>query len=320
VTASPAESGFVGAADQPPARALPLRRHRRSARRRRQGIVALMFLLPLAFFYALYYAYSFFFLFRVSRQQVSLSFVGALNVGWQNFRLVATDPLFQHAVLNNLLFAAVSILAALTLGFVIAIMLAAGVRLNRSLYVVFLLPSLIPLSLFATIFGQMLGDQYGEVNTVLRAVGLGSLQQDWLGHNGTAYAAVFVLLVYLIGLPVMYYRSDVEALNLSLVEAAIIDGAGTWRMFRSMLFPLMRTTHKTVILSVLLTSFRAFDVIYFSTNGAPSNETAISGTYIYNQTLAGDTVGYAAAASILLLLIAFLISTVQMLAMRRDSR
>ncbi|NUR58787.1 MAG: sugar ABC transporter permease [Catenulispora sp.] len=303
-----------------PVRAVRPRSGRRSPRHRRHGLIALLFLFPLLLFYGTYYIYSFVFLARVSRQQVSLSFVDAVDVGWQNFRLVATDTLFQHAVINNLIFAAVSIAAALTIGFVAAMMLATGVRLHRTLYVILLLPSLIPLSLFATIFGKMLGTQYGAFNGLLRGVGLSGLQQDWLGQSNTAYAAVAVLLIYLIGLPIMYYRSDIESVNLSLVEAAVLDGAGTWRVFRSLLFPLLRNTHKTVVLSVLLGSFRAFDVIFFSTNGAPSGQTSITGTYIYNKTLAGTTVGYASAAALLLLLIAFVISAVQLVLMRRESR
>ena len=298
----------------------PTGRRKHAARSRHHGRAALIFLAPLICFYGLYYIYSFVFLFGVSKQQVSLSFMDAVNVGWNNFHLVATDPLFQRALLNNLIFAGVSILVSLTLGFAIAMMLASGMRMDRALYLVFLLPSLIPLSLFATIFGKMLGAQYGQFNGLLRGIGLGGLQQDWLAHNSTAYAAVFVLLVYLIGLPIMYYRSDVEAINMSLIEAAVVDGAGTARIFRTMLFPLLRNTHKTVILSCLLGSFRAFDYIFFSTNGAPSGATAITGTYIYNKTLSGETVGYASAASLLLLLVAFVISAVQIFVFRRGEK
>ena len=65
-------------------------------------------------------------------------------------------------------------------------------------------------------------------------------------------------------------------------------------------------------------SINVSGVIFFSTNGAPAGATAISGTYIYNKTLAGATVGYASAAAILLLLIAFAISAVQIVLFRRD--
>lgn len=292
----------------------------RRNRKRYRGWTALAFLLPLLAFYGVYYLYSFVFLGATSQQRVGLSFTNPIDVGFQNYALILTDSLFQRAVVNNLVFAGVSIVASLTLGFIVAMMLATGVRLNRFMYVIFLLPSLIPLSLFASVFGRMLGTEGGAFNVALRSIGLGGLQQDWLGNDSTSYAAVFVLLVYLIGLPVMYYRSDVSNVNVSVLEAALLDGASTFQTFRLVLFPLLRTTHITVILSVLLGSFRAFDLIFFSTGGAPSGRTVITGTYIYQSALGQSSVGYAAAASVLVLVIALGVSLIQILITRRTQR
>lgn len=292
----------------------------RASRTFRRVLVALCFLAPLLAFYGVYYVYSFVLLGQTSQQRVSLSFLNPVFVGLDNFRLILTDEAFIRSLVNNLLFAAVSIAVSLTLGFLVAMMLATGTRFNRAMYVVFLLPSLIPLSLFASVFGRMLQTQDGAVNVVLRSVGLGALQQDWLGSDPTAYAAVFVLLVYLIGLPIMYYRSDVSNVNVSVLEAALLDGASTFQTFRLVLFPLLRTTHITVVLSVLLGSFRAFDLIFFSTGGAPSGRTGITGTYIYQATLGADRVGYAAAASIIVLVIALIVSLVQIVITRRSLR
>jgi ABC-type sugar transport system permease subunit len=285
--------------------------------RGREILVALLFLLPLLGFYAVYYLYAFGFLAQVSRQRVSLTFVGAIDVGWQNFHLVLTDPLFQRSVFNTLFFAAIAIAAALSLGFILAVTMSTGAPGRRFFYAVFLLPSLIPLSLFATVFGQMLQTRDGALNSLLRDVGLGALAQNWLGHTGPGYAAVAILLVFMIGLPVMYYTSDLTAVDLSLVESAVLDGAGPWQVFRLILFPLLRNTHKTVILSVLLGSFRAFDLIYFSTAGQPGGRTSITGTYIYNAALGSDRVGYAAAASLIVLVIALLLSLLQLVLTRR---
>jgi raffinose/stachyose/melibiose transport system permease protein len=276
---------------------------------------AVVFLAPLLIFYAVYYLYAFGFLVDMSTKQTSLSFVDVTEVGWRNFTLVLTDSAFHTAVLNNLIFAAVSIGAALTLGFFLAVSLASGVRMRRMFYVVFLLPSLIPLSLFATVFGRMLETDEGAFNQVLRHLGL---DQDWLGSTGPAYAALFLLLVYLIGLPIMYYTSDLATVNTAVLESAMIDGAGTWQMYRLILFPMLRNTHKTVILSVLLGSFRAFDVVYFSTKGEPGGRTAITGTYLYNTTLGEGRVGYASAAAILVLVFALAISAVHLLVQRRS--
>lgn len=307
-TSSPASSGATAS-----------QRSSRGRRSLRQCGVALAFLGPLLLFYGVYYGYSFAFLFKVSRQRVSLSFIDAVDVGWENYRLTLTDPLFLRALLNNLVFAGVSIAAALTLGFLVAMLLAVGVRLKRALYVIFLLPSLLPLALFATVFGRMLNTQYGAVNGLLESIGLGAFTQDWLGNSSTAYAAVFVLLVYLVGLPIMYYHADVESIDLTVVESAVMDGAGPWRIFRVILFPLLRGTHRTVVLAVLLAGLRAFDVIWFSTNGGPSGATAITGTYLYGKTLAaGPVVGFAAATSVIVLLVALAIAIVQIVAQRRS--
>jgi ABC-type sugar transport system permease subunit len=267
-----------------------------------------------------YYLYAFVFLGQTSTTSVDLSFTGATDVGWRNFQLVLTDTQFWRAVGNNLLFAGAQIAVALTLGFFLAVSLASGIRWRRFFYLAFLLPSLIPMSLFATVFGQMLQTNDGAINQLLRAVGLGALAQDWTGNTGTAYTAIIVLLTYLIGLPIMYYTADLTTANTAVLEAAMIDGAKTWQMYRLILFPMLRGTHKTVILSLLLGSFRWFEVVYFSTNSQPGGRTAITGTYIYDQMFpssGGGQIGYAAAASVVVLVVALAVSAVNVLVQRR---
>jgi len=209
---------------------------------------------------------------------------------------------------------------ALTLGFFLAVSLASGVRFRRFFYVAFLLPSLIPLSLFATVFGQMLQTNGGAINQTLRTIGLGALAQDWTGNTDAAYAALFILLTYLIGLPIMYYTSDLTTVNTGVLEAAMIDGARTGQMYRLILFPMLRGTHKTVILSLLLGSFRWFELVYFSTGGQPSGRTGITGTYIYGQmfpSTGSGQIGYASAASLVVLVVAIAVSAVNVLVQRR---
>lgn len=304
-----------------PATRPPRRRSAAARRLRRRALIpALCFLAPMLALYGVYYIYAFVFLGQTSRENVDLSFSGATYAGWRNFQLVLTDPLFWKSIENNLLFAAVQIAIALTLGFFLAVSLSSGVRFRRFFYIAFLLPSLVPLSLFATVFGQMIQTNGGALNQTLHDVGLGSLAQDWTGNPTAAYVAVFLLLTYLIGLPIMYYTSDLTMVNTAVLEAAQIDGAKTGQMFRLVLFPMLRTTHKTVILSVLLGSFRWFELIYFSTNSQPSGGTGIAGTYIYGQmfpSTGSAQIGYASAASVIVLLIAIAVSAVNVLVQRR---
>ena len=270
--------------------------------------------------YGVYYLYAFVFLGQTSTESVNLSFTGATSVGLRNFQLVLTDPLFWRSIGNNLLFAGVQIGVALTLGFFLAVSLAGGVRFRRFFYVAFLLPSLVPLSLFATVFGQMLQTNGGAINQTLRTIGLGALAQDWTGNTDAAYVALFILLTYLIGLPIMYYTSGLTTVNTGVLEAAMIDGARTGQMYRLILFPMLRGTHKTVVLSVLLGSFRWFELVYFSTGGQPSGRTGITGTYIYGQmfpSTGSGQIGYASAASLVVLVVAIAVSAVNVLVQRR---
>lgn len=299
----------------------------RAARKQRRGRsdlrTAALFLSPLVVVYAVYFIYSIVFLAQTSTQRVGISLLRPVAVGFENFVLLFSDPVFGQSILNNLVFAAISIIAALTIAFFIAVSLSTGVRGRKIFYLVFLLPALMPVSLVATIFGAMLQERFGMLNETLRFLGLGELSQSWLTTPGLAYASVAVIFVYLIGLPVMYYTADLSALPTSALEAALLDGAGTFRIMRSIIFPMMKTTHITVILALLLGSFRALEQVLFSTDGGPGSTTEIVGTYLYGYTNSGGkTIGFASAASVVVLLIALVISLVQMYATRtrKDQR
>lgn len=282
-----------------------------------EGRTALLFLTPLFLLYAVYYAYSFWFLIGTSFTKVSISFDNAVNVGWKNYRLLLEDHTFLTAIRNNLLFAAGSVVVALTLAFGIAVMLATGIGGRRLYYTIFLVPALTPVALVATVFGQMLEYQNGALNQGLRAIGLGGLAQHWLTQPGWAFAAVIGLFAYLIGLPIMYYTADLAAMDTAVLEAALMDGAGPLFIMRRVVHPMMRSTHITVTLALLLGSFRAFEVVLLSTGGGPDDTTEIVGTYTYRfVTSGGSTIGYASAASVLVLIVAMLVSGVQALVTR----
>ena len=286
-----------------------------------QGKIAALFLIPLFVMFGVYLSYSFWFLIDTSFKKVDLSFTDELSVGWHNYAVVFTDPEFRRSVLDNLIFAAASIAVGLTVAFVIAVLLATGLRGRRAYLTIFLVPALTPVALVATIFGNMLEYQEGSLNSVLRSFGLGSLTQHWLTQTGWAFAAVIALFAYLIGLPILYYTSDLTAINTSVVEAALLDGAGPLRIMRSILHPMMRSTHVTVILSLLLGSFRAFEIVLLSTGGGPNGQTQIVSTYTYAFfTSGGSTIGFASASSVMVLIVALLVSGVQNIVLTREER
>ena len=279
---------------------------------------ALLFFGPLALVFAVYYLFSTGFLLYTSLQRISMALVNGKWVGLQNFELLFTDPRFLKAFVNNIVFACVSVGAALTIGFFIAVTLSATWRARTLLYAIFLLPALMPLSLVASVFRTMLETRFGAVNVLLSDLGLGFMAQNWLIDPTLAYGVVIILFVYVIGLPVLYYTANLSTINTSLIESAVIDGAGTWRLFVEILFPIMKGTHRTIVVSTLLTSFRAFDIVFFSTGGGPAGATEITGTYVYNFSTTGANVGYGSAAAVATLLVTLVLSGLHVQFSRKD--
>ena len=267
---------------------------------------------PLVIMYLVFYVFSLGFLLYTSLHRVNISPTGGHWVGFDNFLLLLTDANFLTALANNLVFAAVAIGTGLTLGFFIAVTLSTGVRRKGVFYVAFLLPSLMPLALIASVFRVLLESRFGALNETLRAVGLEALAMGWLIEPTLAYGEVVILFVYLIGLPVMYYTAAMSTINTSVIEAAVLDGAGTSQIMRQILFPLLSATHKTIIVSTVLMTFRAFDIVFFSTQGGPSGVTEITGTCVYRFFTSGNNMGYGSAAALLVMIISLVISIVQL--------
>ena len=287
----------------------------------KHNLAAAFFLLPLALFYGVFYLYSFYFLISTSFLQTNISLRNPVFIGLQNYYLLFTHDQFYRAIFNTLLFAGIAIFAGLTLGFFLAVILSLRMKGSRLFYAIFFLPSLMPMALVASVFGVMLEFRYGTLNVMLRAVGSDALTQRWLIDPTWAYISIFAILVYVIGLPIMYYTADLSTINLSLLEAGVVDGAGAFQMFRLVLFPLLSGARKTIIISILLGSFRAFEIVYLSTGGGPSGKTEITGTYLYDFATSGLNVGYVSAASVIVLLIALGISFFQLtLSGRREIR
>lgn len=289
-------------------------------RKNKHNLPAIFFLLPLAIFYSVFYIYSFYFLISTSLLETGISLRDPVFVGLRNYYLLFTHDQFYTAIFNTLIFAGVAILAGLTVGFFLAVVLSLKIKGSRFFYAVFFLPSLMPMALVASVFSVMLEYRFGSLNELLRILGLEALTQRWLADPTWAYISVIAIFVYIIGLPIMYYTADISTLNISLLEAAVVDGANTFQIFRLVLFPLLKGAHKTIILSLLLGSFRAFEIVYLSTRGGPSGTTEISGTYLYTFATSGLNVGYVSAASVIVLLIALGISYVQITLSRQSEK
>ncbi|RKP56274.1 sugar ABC transporter permease [Cohnella endophytica] len=285
----------------------------RQARKWKENVTAYLFIAPLLSIFAVFILYSLYFLIHTSFQNTDISFGKATDAGTNNYRLVLEDSHFYFSVLNNLIFSAGNIFISITIGFIVTVFLSLKFRGSRFFHALFFIPAMLPGALIATVFSMILEYRFGAWNEFLRALGLDFLAKQWLSDPHLAYMSVIVIGVYLIGFPMMYYSADLTTVNTSVLEAAVLDGAGLNRIMWNIVFPLLKNAHKTIIISTLLSSFREFERIYLMTGGGPAQSTEISSIYLFNYFRgAGANIGYVSAASTLLLIIALAISFIQL--------
>jgi multiple sugar transport system permease protein len=200
-------------------------------------------------------------------------------VGLDNYTRMLADAEFWNSLLVTVVYAAgVSILSVVS-GLVIALLLDAplrGLAIYRGIYFLPVVTS----SVAAAIVWRYMLDPSGVVNRLLTGIGLPTV--DWLNQRWTALAALTLLTVWKnLGFNAILYLTALQALPVSLTEAAQLDGAGLWQRTRWMTVPLLRPMTFFVVVQALITAFQSFDLVYVLTGGGPTGGTEVLGMLMY---------------------------------------
>lgn len=246
---------------------------------------------------------------------------GPEHVGARNYTRIVHDPVFWAAVRHTVIFFVVTVVIQTLLGLLFAVILHARLRLAAIYKVIVFVPVVLAPAIMAPVFRHLFAPD-GELNAVLRHVGLGGLAQPWIGQTGTALPVIMFITIWeWTGVTFVLYYAAMTQIDPSVLEAARMDGAGNLRALRSIVWPELRGT--TVALAMLgaIGALKTFDVPYLVTIGGPNYATEFLGTYIYRMTIPLSHVGYGAALSIVLLVVALIMALVFQLAGReREGR
>jgi len=279
--------------------------------RKGNGKEACIFLLPLALVVGFFLLYSILFILKNGFYKMDLSFTNTVFIGLDNYRTLFADSLFFKSIANNLLFSLVVVISGITIGFLFATFLSLNIRFSKLMFSILFIPAILPRALVATVFRQMLEHRAGTLNSILAFFGMNTDKLMWLTNPNLAYISVMSIFVYMIGIPMLYYNADLNSISPSILESASIDGAGVWTMLVKIIYPLVANSHKTIIISSLLASFRMFEAVFLLTNGGPGFATEITGTYIYRFTRQSSQIGFVCAAATVVLVIALTLSLIQ---------
>lgn len=233
-------------------------------------------------------------------------------VGLRNYISIFTSQEFFHMLRNNLILL-LHIPIQLVLAFIFALLLyekTFGWKVFRSL---FFLPSVISAVIIGTVFRAFFALD-GPVNMILRSIGLEGLAVDWLGRGGTA---MFVLMVAIIwqglGWQMMIISGGLATMDLSVLEAAKIDGAGYWNRLFHIVIPLqIRAIEYSFVVSIVWVFSGMFTFIYSITNGGPGYDTTTLDYMIYLKAfVSGNQLGSASASAVILLIIVLVLIRIQ---------
>jgi raffinose/stachyose/melibiose transport system permease protein len=243
------------------------------------------------------------------------------SVGAGNYTRILHDAVFWEAIRHTAEFFVATFVIQTALGLLFAALMHTRLRLATLYKVIVFIPVVLAPAIMAPVFRHMFAPD-GEVNWVLRHVGLGSLAQPWIGQTSTALPVIGAITIWeWTGVTFVLYYAAMTQIDQSVLEAARIDGAGNIRLLRSIIWPEVRGT--TVALAILsaIGALKTFDVPYLVTIGGPNYATEFLGTYIYRMTIPQDHVGYGAALSIILLVVALVMAILFQIAGReREGR
>ena len=286
--------------DEPVAAALDEPGRARAGRRRGRSIYPLWFYLPGAVVYGVLFlvptGLSFYFAFT------RWTLFDATFVGLENFVVFFEDPGLSGALRNTLVYGFLTSAAKVVLGMALAVFLTTPVIARGYLRSVVFFPVLVSSVGIGLTFQVLLNPTQGLVNRVLGSV-FGVEGPGWLVDPDIALLSVAAIDVWKgVGLATLIYIAGIVAIPAEYYEAARVDGAGAWRVFRSIILPLSFPATSTVVLLSLIGGLRSFDLIWTTTQGGPGFASDVVASVIYKQYQAGFY-GLSTAGNVILFLV-----------------
>ncbi|MET9889267.1 sugar ABC transporter permease [Streptomyces sp. NPDC006465] len=230
--------------------------------------------------------------------------------GLANYHELMDDSEFWSSFRHSLFMVGAMAVVPTALGLVLAAALFDfvakhfGTRTAAVLRACFYLPQVLPIAVAGIVWSWILAPDNGSLNELLKAVGLGSWQQDWLGDPDLALYSVMGVMVWVqIGFPLVVFMAGLQRVDPQLYEAAELDGAGWWRRFRHITLPQIRPEISVVLLWCTIAALKVFGAVYVLTKGGPGGATDVPSYFSFTTFFEKTQVGYGAAISTVLTVI-----------------
>ena len=217
-------------------------------------------------------------------------------IGLENFEWIAGDDVFWMSIFNTLLYTGVASVFKFAIGLYLAILLNNHLPFKAFIRAIVLLPFIVPTVLSAIAFWWIYDPQFSIISWTLRQWGWITGNIDFLGDPWNARLSVIFANIWR-GVPFVAITllAGLQTVSPSLYEAATIDGATRWQLFRYITYPLLTPIIAVVMTFSVLFTFTDFQLIWAITRGGPVNATHLMATLSYQRAILGGYLGEGAA-------------------------
>ena len=272
----------------------------------------LIFLAPVLALYVVFVLYPGVFIFYASMLDWDGVNPGVF-VGLDNFvRLFADDRSFHLALRNAAYWTVLTVFPQMFLGFILAYVLTSGVAFEKIFRAIFYVPAIISPVVIGIIWQRIYNPFGGLLSDIGLETGLKFLNQPYLADPNIAIFSVIVVNIWeWTGFSMLLYIAGLQGIPDDIRDATKVAGANTVQTIRYVLWPMLRHVHLTLILLGVIGTLQTFPLIFIMTGGGPNHATEMLPNYIFQQGFQLQSMGYASAVSVVLLVLALGLSLFQ---------
>ena len=243
-------------------------------------------------------------------------------VGLENYRDLASDKVFWKSMRNTAIYVAVGVPIGLSLSLIIALGLQKIIRWAGFFRALYFLPYVTSLVAVGWVWRWMYMPN-GLINEVLSWAGLSGT--NWLGNPATAIYAIIVTTVWQgLGFQVVIFLAGLESIPQDYTDAAAVDGASGWQIFRDITIPQLNPTIVFLVVTGVISNLQVFTQVRSMSNqgtGGPLNSTISLVLYVYQKAFSSlpSKMGYASAMTVVLFIIILIVTVIQLKVLQRDT-
>ena len=222
-------------------------------------------------------------------------------VGWANWTRFFSDPVARTSIAVTVKVVVLSYVVQTPISMALGLFTAGRERYRTVYATIFVIPLLMSTAGIALLWASLLDPNFGAMPALARAWHMSFLNQNWLGNpNLTLYVIIAIIAWQFIPFHTLLYAVGRRQIPTVLYEAALIDGATPWQLFRRVTLPQLRYTIVTSGILMVVGALTYFDIIYIMTNGGPGYTTRVLSLDMYYAAVQQNEYGYASVLAVIL--------------------